>query len=106
MAPMPYKKVSYTPYVRQLKTAYCSLNFYYSCSFFCPTIYLRNASCFSRCEQLLQIIYMDFQLEVIAFTIASCTLAEKAGAHRIELCDNPGEGGTTPSFGFIKAARQ
>ena len=33
-------------------------------------------------------------------------LAQAAGAHRIELCDNPGEGGTTPSYGFIKAARQ
>ncbi len=33
-------------------------------------------------------------------------LAEAAGAHRIELCDNPGEGGTTPSYGFIKAARE
>lgn len=33
-------------------------------------------------------------------------LAQAAGAHRIELCDNPGEGGTTPSYGFIKAARE
>ncbi|MCW3089566.1 MAG: copper homeostasis protein CutC [Ferruginibacter sp.] len=33
-------------------------------------------------------------------------LAQSAGAHRIELCDNPGEGGTTPSYGFIKAARK
>jgi copper homeostasis protein len=32
-------------------------------------------------------------------------LAQVAGADRIELCDNPGEGGTTPSYGFIKAAR-
>jgi copper homeostasis protein len=49
---------------------------------------------------------MYFQLEVIGFTIDSCTAAQKAGAHRIELCDNPGEGGTTPSYGFIKAARE
>lgn len=33
-------------------------------------------------------------------------LAQSAGAHRIELCDNPGEGGTTPSYGFIRAARE
>ena len=33
-------------------------------------------------------------------------LAQAAGAHRIELCDNPGEGGTTPSYGFIKSARE
>ena len=45
-------------------------------------------------------------LEVIAFTISSCVTAQKAGAHRIELCDNPGEGGTTPSFGMIKTARE
>jgi copper homeostasis protein len=46
-----------------------------------------------------------FRLEVIGFNIESCILAQAAGAHRIELCDNPGEGGTTPSYGFIKAAR-
>ncbi len=49
---------------------------------------------------------MNFKLEVIAFNIESCELAQKNGAHRIELCDNPGEGGTTPSIGMIKAARQ
>lgn len=49
---------------------------------------------------------MKFTLEVIGFTIESCILAQAAGAHRIELCDNPGEGGTTPSYGFIKAARE
>ncbi|RZM18019.1 MAG: copper homeostasis protein CutC [Pedobacter sp.] len=45
-------------------------------------------------------------LEVIAFNIQSCITIEASGAHRIELCDNPGEGGTTPSYGFIKAARE
>ena len=49
---------------------------------------------------------MIFTLEVIGFNIESCTIAQLAGAHRIELCDNPGEGGTTPSYGFIKAARK
>jgi copper homeostasis protein len=49
---------------------------------------------------------LKFTLEVIGFTIESCMLAQAAGAHRIELCDNPGEGGTTPSYGFIKAARE
>ena len=49
---------------------------------------------------------LHFKLEVIGFNIESCMLAQAAGAHRIELCDNPGEGGTTPSYGFIKAARQ
>ena len=49
---------------------------------------------------------MNHTLEIIAFNIESCKLAQAAGAHRIELCDNPGDGGTTPSYGFIKAARQ
>jgi copper homeostasis protein len=49
---------------------------------------------------------MNAKLEVIGFTIEGCVLAEEAGAHRIELCDNPGEGGTTASYGFIKAARE
>ena len=48
---------------------------------------------------------MDYILEVIGFNIESCLLAQSAGTHRIELCDNPREGGTTPSYGFIKAAR-
>jgi copper homeostasis protein len=44
-------------------------------------------------------------LETIAFNIESCIQAQASGANRIELCDNPTEGGTTPSYGFIKAAR-
>lgn len=46
------------------------------------------------------------KLEIICFNIESCTAAQEAGVHRIELCDNPLEGGTTPSYGFIKAARE
>jgi len=49
---------------------------------------------------------MKFKLEVIGFTIESCLIAQAAGAHRIELCDNPSEGGTTASYGFIKTARE
>jgi copper homeostasis protein len=49
---------------------------------------------------------MDFTIEIIAFNIESCQIAQASGAHRIELCDNPGDGGTTPSYGFIKAARK
>ncbi|MBK8711993.1 MAG: copper homeostasis protein CutC [Niastella sp.] len=45
-------------------------------------------------------------LEIIAFDIESCAAIEKAGAHRIELCANPAEGGTTASYGMIKTARQ
>lgn len=49
---------------------------------------------------------MKFELEVIAFDILSCQLAEENGADRIELCANPHEGGTTPSYGMMKAARK
>ena len=49
---------------------------------------------------------MPFELEVIAFDLISCKLAERAGAHRIELCANPFEGGTTPSLGMIRMARK
>lgn len=48
----------------------------------------------------------NYELEVIAFDIASCILAQKAGADRIELCANPLEGGTTPSWGMIAEARK
>jgi copper homeostasis protein len=47
-----------------------------------------------------------YKVEVIGFNIASCLAAQQAGADRIELCDNPSEGGTTPSYGFIKMARE
>jgi len=49
---------------------------------------------------------MKYVLEVIAFTIESVLIAQQSGAHRIELCDNPGEGGTTASYGMIKTARE
>jgi copper homeostasis protein len=49
---------------------------------------------------------MPFLLEVIAFDLVSCAVAANAGAHRIELCANPPEGGTTPSLGMMKLARQ
>ena len=45
-------------------------------------------------------------LEIIGFTIEGCIMAQSAGAHRIELCDSPADGGTTASYGFIKAARE
>jgi copper homeostasis protein len=49
---------------------------------------------------------MIYKLEVIGFNISSCIKAQLYGAHRIELCDNPSEGGTTPSAGFIEGARK
>ena len=44
--------------------------------------------------------------EVCAFNIQSAIIAEKAGAARVELCDNPVEGGTTPSYGTIFETRE
>ena len=46
------------------------------------------------------------KLEIIGFNIESCLAAQEAGANRIELCAGPGEGGVTPSYAFIKAARE
>ncbi|MBX2920663.1 MAG: copper homeostasis protein CutC [Chitinophagaceae bacterium] len=48
----------------------------------------------------------SFALEVCSFNIQSCVIAERAGAARVELCDNPVEGGTTPSYGTIKKVRE
>ena len=41
-------------------------------------------------------------LEICAYNIQSCLVAEKAGAGRIELCANPVAGGTTPSLGLVE----
>ena len=45
-------------------------------------------------------------LEVCAFHLQSCLSAEKVGAVRVELCDNPIEGGTTPAYGMLKLVRE
>lgn len=47
---------------------------------------------------------MKRKLEICCYSAESAFLAEKAGADRIELCDNFTEGGTTPSYGIIKYA--
>jgi copper homeostasis protein len=44
---------------------------------------------------------MNFELEVCAGSLHSAIAAQSGGAHRIELCDNLNEGGTTPSPGVI-----
>lgn len=44
------------------------------------------------------------RLEIIAYCIEACQIASSAGADRIELCDNPGDGGTTPSSGMVSKA--
>lgn len=45
-------------------------------------------------------------LEIAVFNIKSAIAAEKAGADRIELCENPYDGGTTPSYGTLKTIRE
>jgi copper homeostasis protein len=47
-----------------------------------------------------------FTLEVCANSIQSAINAQEAGAHRVELCENLEQGGTTPSYGLIKLARK
>jgi copper homeostasis protein len=45
-------------------------------------------------------------LEIAVFNIQSAILAANARADRIELCENPFDGGTTPSYGTLKIARE
>jgi copper homeostasis protein len=45
-------------------------------------------------------------IEVVVFNIDSALRAAEGGADRVELCDNPAEGGTTPSVGVIELVRQ
>ena len=45
-------------------------------------------------------------LEICCYNLESALIAQKAGAHRIELCADPADGGTTPAFGLIKTARK
>lgn len=49
---------------------------------------------------------MPCLLEIAAFNLQAAQWAAAAGAHRIELCDNAHEGGTTASPGTLKAIRQ
>ena len=43
----------------------------------------------------------NIQLEIAVFNIEAALEAFDAGADRIEFCENPMEGGTTPSFGSL-----
>lgn len=45
-------------------------------------------------------------LEICVFNTATAIAAENAGADRIELCENYANGGTTPSYGYLKTVRE
>lgn len=45
-------------------------------------------------------------LEIAVFNISSALLAAQAGAGRLELCENPFDGGTSPSYGTLKTVRE
>ncbi|HYG04798.1 MAG TPA: copper homeostasis protein CutC [Stenotrophomonas sp.] len=45
-------------------------------------------------------------LEIAAGSLASALAAQEGGADRVELCENLGEGGCTPSLGTIAIARE
>ncbi|MCL2413507.1 MAG: copper homeostasis protein CutC [Bacteroidales bacterium] len=45
-------------------------------------------------------------IEVCADSINSALVAQEAGAHRVELCVNLAEDGTTPSLGMLNLARK
>ena len=48
----------------------------------------------------------DFKIEVCANSVESVEAAVRAGADRVELCAGMPEGGTTPSWGTIRLARE
>lgn len=49
---------------------------------------------------------MNFELEICCYNFVSCLVAEQAGATRIELCADAGEGGTTPGYGTIRQVKE
>lgn len=46
------------------------------------------------------------KLEICVFNTATAEAAAKAGADRLELCENYANGGTTPSYGYLKTVRE
>lgn len=48
----------------------------------------------------------EYLFEVCANSVESCLAAQAGGADRVELCAGIPEGGTTPSYGTVVAARE
>lgn len=44
------------------------------------------------------------KVEICTYSLLSIQIADRAGAHRVELCSSPWDGGTTPSGGLVTAA--
>lgn len=45
---------------------------------------------------------MSVLVEVVCYNMEDVLRAKQGGAHRVELCSDPGAGGTTPNYGLIK----
>ena len=45
------------------------------------------------------------KIEIVVYNFESAVHAQAGGADRIELCDSPADGGTTPSIGMIELVR-
>ena len=51
-------------------------------------------------------MHQPYTLEIAVFSLQGALDAALAGADRLELCENAHDGGTTPSYGFLKIAKQ